>query len=43
MRRSSRTAAFVGMVKGRPGLFALSGRTMAFDGEGRCMAGCAEL
>ncbi len=42
LRPASRTAAFVGLVKGRPVHPALSGRTMEFDGEGRCVAGCAQ-
>lgn len=42
VRPASRTAAFAGMVKGRPVYLALSGKTMEFDGEGRCAAGCAE-
>jgi len=37
---ASRTAAFMGLVKGRPVHLALSGRTMEFDGEGRCVKGC---
>jgi len=37
---ASRTAAFMGMVKGRPVHLALSGRTMEFDGEGKCVKGC---
>lgn len=42
LRPASRTAAFTGLVKGRPVHPALSGRTMEFDGEGRCVAGCAQ-
>lgn len=42
LRPASRTAAFMGLVKGRPVHPALSGRTMEFDGEGRCLAGCAQ-
>ena len=42
LRPASRTAAFMGLVKGRPVHPALSGRTMEFDGEGRCVAGCAQ-
>jgi L-ascorbate metabolism protein UlaG (beta-lactamase superfamily) len=37
---ASRTAAFMGLVKGRPVHLALSGRTMEFDGEGKCVKGC---
>jgi len=42
LRPASRTAAFMGLVKGRPVHPALSGRTMEFDGEARCVAGCAQ-
>jgi L-ascorbate metabolism protein UlaG (beta-lactamase superfamily) len=40
LRAGSRTAAFVDLVKGRPVYPALSGRTMEFNGEGKCVAGC---
>ena len=40
VRAGSRTAAFAGLVKGRPVYPALSGRTMEFNGEGKCVAGC---
>jgi len=40
LRPASRTAAFVALVKGRPVHPALSGRTMEFNGEGKCVAGC---
>jgi L-ascorbate metabolism protein UlaG (beta-lactamase superfamily) len=40
VRPSSRTAAFMSLVKGRPVYPALSGRTMEFDGDGKCVAGC---
>lgn len=40
VRPNSRTAAFVSLVKGRPVYPALSGRTMEFDGDGKCVAGC---
>jgi L-ascorbate metabolism protein UlaG (beta-lactamase superfamily) len=40
LRPSSRTALFASLVKGRPVYPALSGRTMEFNGDGRCMAGC---
>ncbi|MFO1314727.1 MAG: MBL fold metallo-hydrolase [Burkholderiales bacterium] len=40
VRPTSRTAAFVTMVKGRPVYLALSGRTMEFDGGAKCVAGC---
>ncbi|CAG1006763.1 hypothetical protein BURK1_03329 [Burkholderiales bacterium] len=41
VRPSSRTASFMTLVKGRPVVAALSGRTMEFDGSGRCVAGCS--
>jgi L-ascorbate metabolism protein UlaG (beta-lactamase superfamily) len=40
LRPSSCSAAFVALVKGRPVYPALSGRTMEFDGSGKCVAGC---
>jgi L-ascorbate metabolism protein UlaG (beta-lactamase superfamily) len=40
LRDSSRTAAFMSLVKGRPVYPALSGKTMEFNGEGKCVAGC---
>ena len=40
LRPASRTAAFVSLVKGRPVYPALSGRTMQFSGDGKCVAGC---
>jgi len=40
VRPGSRTAAFVSLVKGIPVYPALSGKTMEFNGEGRCVAGC---
>jgi hypothetical protein len=40
IRPLSRTAAFMGLVKGRPVYLALSGKTMEFDGDGKCVAGC---
>jgi L-ascorbate metabolism protein UlaG (beta-lactamase superfamily) len=36
----SHTAAFVAQVKGRPVYLALSGKTMEFDGSGKCVGGC---
>ena len=36
----SRTAAFINLVKGRPVHPALSGKTMEFDGNAKCVAGC---
>lgn len=40
IRPNTRTKMFVDMVKGRPVYLALSGKTMEFDGEARCVAGC---
>jgi L-ascorbate metabolism protein UlaG (beta-lactamase superfamily) len=40
VKPTSRTAAFIALVKGRPVYPALSGKTMEFDGTGRCAAGC---
>jgi L-ascorbate metabolism protein UlaG (beta-lactamase superfamily) len=40
VKPSSRTAAFIGLVKGRPVYPALSGKTMEFDGDAKCLAGC---
>ena len=40
VRPESRTAAFVNQVKGRPVYLALSGKTMEFDGNAKCMSGC---
>jgi L-ascorbate metabolism protein UlaG (beta-lactamase superfamily) len=40
MKPSSRTAAFIALVKGRPVYPALSGKTMEFDGSGKCVMGC---
>jgi L-ascorbate metabolism protein UlaG (beta-lactamase superfamily) len=40
VRPGSRTAAFISMVKGRPVYPALSGKTMEFDGDAKCVAGC---
>lgn len=39
-RATSRMAAFMAAVKGRPVYPALSGRTMEFDGDAKCVAGC---
>jgi L-ascorbate metabolism protein UlaG (beta-lactamase superfamily) len=41
VRPTSHTAAFIGMVKGRPVYPALSGKTMEFNGTGTCVAGCS--
>jgi hypothetical protein len=40
LRPASRTAAFAALVKGRPVYPALSGCTLEFNGEGKCVAGC---
>jgi L-ascorbate metabolism protein UlaG (beta-lactamase superfamily) len=40
VRPASHTAAFMGVVKGRPVYPALSGKTMEFDGDGKCVTGC---
>jgi hypothetical protein len=39
-RPGSRTAELSGMLRS-PVVLALSGRTMEFDGQGRCVAGCS--
>ncbi len=36
----SKTAAFASLVKGIPVHIPLSGKTMEFDGNGKCIAGC---
>ncbi len=40
LRPNTRAAAFMGLIKGRPVYMALSGKTMEFDGTGKCMGGC---
>ena len=40
IKPTSRTAAFAALVKGRPVYPALSGKTMEFRGDGKCVAGC---
>jgi len=40
LRPASRAAALVKMLKGMTPHFAISGRTMEFDGKGKCVAGC---
>lgn len=40
VRPTSRTAAFLELVKGRPAYLALSGKAMEFDGSAKCVAGC---
>jgi hypothetical protein len=39
VRPATRTAALMKLLKATPHL-AISGRTMEFDGKGRCVAGC---
>jgi len=40
VRPTSRSAAFIALVRGRPVYPALSGKTMEFDGAAKCVAGC---
>jgi hypothetical protein len=40
IRPESRTGAMAALVKGRPVYPALSGKTMEFDGSGKCVSGC---
>jgi L-ascorbate metabolism protein UlaG (beta-lactamase superfamily) len=40
LRSASRVAAFVKLLKGVTPHLAVSGRTMEFDGTGKCVAGC---
>ena len=40
LRPKMRTAAFIDLVKDRPVYLAISGRTMEFNGDAVCMAGC---
>jgi L-ascorbate metabolism protein UlaG (beta-lactamase superfamily) len=40
VKTGTRTAAFIDLVKGRPVYPAVSGKTMEFDGAGKCVAGC---
>jgi L-ascorbate metabolism protein UlaG (beta-lactamase superfamily) len=40
VRPTSRTAAFIALVKGPPVYPALSGKVMEFDGAAKCVAGC---
>ena len=40
LRPGTRTAELASLVKGRPVYPALSGRTMEFDGAGKCVGGC---
>ncbi len=39
-RPGSRTAEISTLIKDRPVVLAVSGRTMEFDGQGKCVAGC---
>jgi L-ascorbate metabolism protein UlaG (beta-lactamase superfamily) len=40
LRPTSRAAGFIERIKGRAAYLAISGRTMEFDGKGKCVAGC---
>jgi L-ascorbate metabolism protein UlaG (beta-lactamase superfamily) len=40
LKPNSRTAAFIESVKGHPVYLALSGKTMEFDSEAKCVSGC---
>ena len=40
VKPGTKTAEFMGLVKGRPVYPALSGKTMAFDGDAKCVSGC---
>jgi L-ascorbate metabolism protein UlaG (beta-lactamase superfamily) len=40
IKPGTRSAAFIALVKGRPVYPALSGKTLEFDGAGKCVAGC---
>ncbi len=40
VRPTTRSAAFIALVQGRPVYPALSGKTVEFDGAGKCVAGC---
>jgi hypothetical protein len=40
VKPDTRTATFIALVKGRPVHPALSGKTMEFDGSGRCASSC---
>jgi L-ascorbate metabolism protein UlaG (beta-lactamase superfamily) len=40
LRPGSRAARYVEVIKGRATYLAISGRTMEFDGKGKCVAGC---
>ncbi len=40
IKPGTKSAEFIGLVKGRPVYPALSGKTMAFDGDAKCVSGC---
>jgi hypothetical protein len=40
LKAGSKTKEFIELVKGRPVHLPLSGRTMGFDGQARCVSGC---
>ncbi|HUQ09303.1 MAG TPA: MBL fold metallo-hydrolase, partial [Steroidobacteraceae bacterium] len=40
VRAGTRSAKFIELVRGRPVHPAVSGKTMEFDGKGKCVAGC---
>ena len=40
VKTGTRTAAFIALTKGRPVYPAISGKTMQFDGAGKCVADC---
>ena len=40
-RAGSRTEQLSGLLKGRDVVLAVSGRTIEFDGQGKCVAGCS--
>ncbi|MBA2689766.1 MAG: MBL fold metallo-hydrolase [Burkholderiales bacterium] len=40
LRPNTRTKAFIDLVKNRPVYLTLSGKTMEFDGNAKCVAGC---
>jgi L-ascorbate metabolism protein UlaG (beta-lactamase superfamily) len=40
VKPTSKTRQFIDLVKGRPVHVPLSGKTMEFDGQARCLAGC---
>jgi hypothetical protein len=40
LRSASRVAGLIPLLKGASPHLALSGRTMEFDGKGKCVAGC---